>query len=355
MKDTNLIIGKKNTGKTRNILFNEVKNSIKNNENLCIFNTRDEYYRTFSKELKEKEYKVLTLNLSDATKSNGYNPLLVPYELYKEGNLDLSISMVNNLALEIFKDDNSNADPFWANMASNYFTGLVSILFKEGKEEEINLGSIQVMMSHGEEKINETTYLKKYLENVDVTNTIYTLLSPIVFAPVDTKGSIISVAKQKLNLYMLREQLLNLLNTNEINLKKLTNKTAIFIIGKNGINDIANILINQLVEIETIPFTYILDNFDELRKLMSLDNLVKNASYTGNRVYVAIHNEEELKEKYGKYIIDNFEIIMNMEMENGFKTVQMPYNVEELGNDNDYPTLPMTKHNYMNFKDLINK
>ena len=44
MLDTNLIIGKKNTGKTRYILFNEVKKAINNGDNLCIFNTRDEYY-----------------------------------------------------------------------------------------------------------------------------------------------------------------------------------------------------------------------------------------------------------------------------------------------------------------------
>lgn len=353
MKDTNLIIGKKNTGKTRNILFKEVKESIKNKENLCIFNTRDEYYRTFSKNLKENGYNVLILNLSDTTKSNGYNPLLVPYLLYKEGNLDLAISMVNNLALEIFKADNCNSDPFWSDMASNYFTGLVSILFKEATLEEINLGSIQVMMSQGETKIGEITYLKKYLETIDVTNTIYTLLSPIVFAPADTKGSIISVVKQNLNIYMLREQLLNLLNTNEINLKELTNKTAIFIIGKNGINDIANIFIDQLIEMSNLSFTYILDNFDELRKLMSFDNLIKNSSYVGNKVYVAIHNEEEFKEKYGKYIVDNFEIIINMNETGRLEMVRDPYEVEELGNDNQYPLLDMNKHNYFNFKQFI--
>lgn len=350
MKDTKLIIGKKNTGKTRNILFNEVKKSIKNNENLCIFNTRDEYYRTFAKELNENGYNVLVLNLSDTTKSNGYNPLLVPYLLYKEGKLDLSISMVNNLALEIFKEDNSNADPFWANMASNYFTGLVSILFKEAKLEEVNLGSIQVMMSQGEQRYNDITYLKKYLENIEVTDMIYTLLSPVVFAPFETKGSILAVAKQKLNVYMLREQLLNLLNTNEININSLNNKTAIFVIGKDGINDIANIFIDQMVEISSIPFTYVLDNFDELRKLMSFDNLIKNASYNGNRVYVAVHNEEELKEKYGKYIVDNFETVMDMNID-----VNSIFEELGLGDNSNYPMLTINKHSYMNFINLIDE
>lgn len=353
MKDTNLIIGKKNTGKTTNILFNEVKDAINHDDNLFIYDDRDEYYKSFSKELKEKNYNVLVLNLKDTTKSNGYNPLMLPYILYKEGRLDDSVSMVNTLALEIFKEEGYNCDPFWANMASNYFTGLVLILFKEAKEEEINIGSIQVMMTHGESKYADTTYLKKYLESVEVTSSIYSLLSPIVFAPADTKGSIISVAKQKLNNYLLREQLLNLLNTNEIKLNEISNKTAIFVIGKDGINDLSNIIIDQLVNINNASFTYILDNFNSLRPVLSLRELVKDASYNKNRVYVAVHSEEELKELYGKTILDQFENIIDMNGEAGFKNLRTPFECNKIGNDNDYPLMEMNIHSYFDFKKFV--
>lgn len=347
MKDTNLIIGKKNTGKTKYHLFNEGKNSIKNNENLCIFDTRDEYFRTFSKELKNNDYNVLVLNINDADKSNGYNPLQVPYELYKEGKKDQAISLVNNLAQEIFKEDGSNVDPFWQNMASNYFVGLVLILFNESELEKINLGSIQVMMNQGEEKYEDITYLKKYLNNIDSTNTIYTMLSPIVYAPVDTKGSIISVCKQKLNLYMYREELLNMLNTNDINIRKLKEKTAIIIIA-NKMTDLVNIFINQLVEVSNLSFTYILDNFDSLRRLLSLNELLDNATYNKNKVHVAVHNIDEFKDLYGKYIDDKFENIINLN-ERPVDTSKMV----EYGNDSDYPSLAINKHEYINFKKLV--
>lgn len=351
MKDTNLIIGKKNTGKTRNILFKEINNLIENNENLLIYNNRDEYYRTFSKKLKENNYNVITLNLVDATKSNGYNPLLLPYLLYKENQIDKSISMISDLALEIFKSDNQNIDPFWENMATNYFTGLVLILFNEANKEEINIGSIQVLMNQGELKLDNTTYLKKYLEDIDVTSTIYSLLSPIVFAPFDTKGSIISVAKQKLNTYLIRGQLLNLLNMNEIDLAKITEKTAIFIIGQDSINAIANIFINQMIQTVNIPFTFILDNFDSLKKLLNFEYLIKNASYLNQKVYVAIHNEIGFKEKYGKYIIDDFENIINLNGDIG--SSKLPVDLDDIGNDNIYPELRFKKSNYFNFKTFI--
>lgn len=351
MLDTNLIIGKKNTGKTKYILFNEVKKAINNNENLCIFNTRDEYFKTFSKGLKDNNYNLITLNLNDTTKSNGYNPLIVPYELYKNNKLDEAVALINNLALELFKDDNPNSDPFWENMAANYFTGLVLILFKEGRLDEINLGSIQVIMNQGEMSINDTTYLKKYLENIDVTDIIYISLSPIVFAPVETRGSIISVAKQKLNLYMLREQLLNLLNTNEININNLTDKTAIMI-NSDKTMDIANIFIDQLIDTTSLSFTYILDNFDSLKAILSFNKLLDNASYSNNKVYAAVHNEETLKDKYGKYIMDKFDNIINL---NEDKDIINDYELIEIGDDKDYPTMEMKMHSYFNFKELIGK
>lgn len=351
MKDTNLIIGKKNTGKTRNILFKEINQLIRQNDNLLIYDNRDEYYLMFSEKLKENNYNIITLNLLDTTKTNDYNPLLLPYSLYKENTIDKAMGMINDLALEIFKSDNSNIDPFWENMSANYFTGLVLILFNEANKEEINIGSIQVLMNQGELKLDNRTYLQKYLEDIDVTNTIYSLLSPIVFAPFDTKGSIISFAKQKLNNYLIREQLLNLLNTNEINLQEIKEKTAIYILGNESINPIANIFINQIIQNVNIPFTFVLDNFDSLKRLSNFDYLIKNASYLHHKVYVAIHNESEFKEKYGKYVIDNFENIINLNED--LNLSQESIDLEIIGNGYIYPKLKLQKHKYFNFKLFI--
>lgn len=345
MKDTNLIIGKINTGKTRGILFNEVNKAINNNENLLIFNDRDEYYITYSKELKDAGYNVLTLNLKNPSKSNGYNPLLVPYLLYKDNKKDEAMSMINNIALEIFKTDNRNADPFWQTMASNYFSGLALILFNEANEKEINIGSIQTMMMQSENKFNDSTYMKTYLETLDITNPIYILLSSVVFAPNDTRGSILAVVKQKLNLYVAREQLLNLLNTNEINLTKINEKTAIFIIGKEDTNDIANIFIDQTVNSVNTSFTYILDNLNSLKAVLSLKELLKDASYNKNKVFVSVHSEEAIKEKYGNLITDNFQNVLILSHDEK--------NLYELGSDDEYPILDVKKHEYFNFKNFM--
>lgn len=351
MKDTNLIIGKKNTGKTQYILFNELERAIENGENLCIFNTRDEYFKTYKQELINHNYNVYTLNLNDTSKSNGYNLLMLPYKLYLEHKLDESVSLINNIGLELFKEDNPSVDPFWTNMASNYFAGLVLLLFKEGKENQINLGSIQTIMNLGENKINDKTYLQTYLEKIEVTDNIYTLLSGTVFAPTETRGSIISVAKQRLNLYLLREQLLNLLCIDEINLNNIQAKTA-FIIIADKTPDLVNIFIDQLISIAKIPFTYILDNFDTLKVILSLDNLLANASYNKNRVFASAHSEDIVIEKYGKFILDKFDNVIDLNSDN---SIMNNYSKRDLGNDEEYPILNMTKHEYLNFMELFNK
>ena len=336
---TNLIIGKINSGKTRGILFGELKKSITNKENLFILDEKEEYYKTFKKELDDNGYKVYVLNLKDTSKSNSFNPLMVPYNYYKNGNIDKTIESITELGLEIFKTDNSNIDPFWENSSADYFTALTLILFKEASIKEINLGSIQTMLSLGSNEIEDTIIIKKYFDNLDITDIIYKSGSGIVYAPNDTRESIVSVMKQKLNTYCLREQLLNNLCGNDIDLMNIESKTAIFVINKLGLNNISNIMINQLVN-TNIEMTYYLDNIDNMPFILELKNMLDSKL----KVYVVTRNKEEFMNKYGKTIIDCFENIIK-----GKNITE--YN--DIGNYNEYPTSTNNKVEYFNILEYV--
>jgi type IV secretory pathway TraG/TraD family ATPase VirD4 len=344
MKDTNLIIGKTNTGKTRGILFKEVRKIIEKKENLFILDKRGEYFKTFGNKL--DGYNKYIINLDDASKSNGYNPLLLPYNLYKANKKDKCIELLKNLTLEIFKDENLNSDPFWSNSAADYITGLILVLFKEAKEEEINLGSIGTLLNQIQIKVEDTTLFKKYLKTIEITDPIYKLSSTTEFAPNETKGSIISVIRQKLNNYYIKENLLKMLSTNELNLTNLNEKTAIIVIGNN---DIANILLDQLyyqINENKIKFNFILDNLDNYSRVLSLKEIIEDATYNNIKVTVAIRDLEEIESKYGKYIFNKFQNII---------TIDDSLELMELGDYNIYPETKEINRNYFDFEKFVNE
>ena len=338
MKNTKILIGKNNTSLVKKNLFDEINNSINNDENLLIFSDNTVYYDKFKKNLDLKDYNPYVLNLKESMNSNSYNPLILPYYFYKKGNKDKAVDLINDLAKEIFKSDKHNSDPFWDNSAADYFTTLVLILFREGKEEEINLGSIQAMSTLAEKNYDNTTVIKKYFDNLDIIDNIYMIGSQIVYAPTDTRGSIISVMKQKLNFFCIREVLLNNLCGNQIDLTNLQNKTAIFIIGNEKLNRISNILIDQLCELN-VQYSYYFDNFDDMTSLYKLSKLVKN----DKKVVIVTNSKEELISKYDKFLIEKIDNIIYL---------------DELHENLDIPniTLPtsnITKHQYFNLEEYV--
>lgn len=339
MKNTNLIIGKINTGKTTGIMFNELEKLINNKESLVILDNREEYYKTYKNELESNNYTTLVFNLKYTEKSNSYNPLMLPYKYYKSGKKDIAMELLHTLSLEIFKSDNPTSDPFWENSAANYFISLVLILFKEAKEEEINLASLLIMLNESEKKVDNERIIDKYFSTLSILDNIYIAGSSIVYAPADTRGSIIAVMKQSLNSYCMREELLNNLSGNEIDLTNLPNKVAIFIIGNESLNRLANILIDQLIDCNK-QITFILDNICDMPKLLRLNKMLDQKI----KSYVIVRDEAILKDKYGKFITTKFENIMKD---------NKVTNCKEIGNCDEYPLSKSNNPSYFNFLELV--
>lgn len=339
MKNTNLIIGEINTYKTIGVMFNEVLKSIKSEENLLILDNKEEYFGTFKEMLDEKDYTTLVLNLNDTYKSNSYNPLMLPYTYYKNGNKDKAVEMIKEIGLEIFKSSNRNIDPFWENSAADYFLALVLILFKEASSEEINLGSIQTMVSMSDKIV-------KYFDKLDVLDSIYIAGSAVLYAPKDTRESVVSVMKQKLNEFCVREQLLNNLLGNEIDLTSLKNKTAIFIIGNEKISNLGNILIDQLVNMSldsNMKFTFYLDGLCDIPMLLELNKMLDKRV----KLFVTIRCVDELEDKYGKYVISKFENVVNS------VDIVDKDNIMKIGVCNDYPQSKVISGVFFDIRNIV--
>ena len=311
-----LIIGSTGSGKTQSMIFPLVKILAKNGESMIITDPKGEIYEQTSNMLREKGYNVILLNFRDPQKGNAWNPLALPYSLYNEGNKDKANELLDDLAMNILYDEKAqNQDPFWEKTSADYFAGLSLGLFEDAKAEEINLNSINLMTTVGEEKIGGTTFIKEYFGYKDPASPAYINASSTIMAPSDTKSSILSVFKQKIKLFSSRENLSEMLSHSDFDMKSIgREKTAVFIViqdEKKTYHSLVTIFIKQcyetLIDVAQenggkLPFrtNFILDEFANMPPLKDVTTMVTAARSRRIRFNFVIQNFAQLYQVYGK-------------------------------------------------------
>ena len=312
----NLIIGSTGSGKTEMMVQPMVKALAKKGESMIITDPKGEIYERNAEELKEKGYNIVLLNFREPQKGNSWNPLGLPYSLYKEGNQDKANELLDDLAMNILYDEKSqNADPFWEKTSADYFCGLALALFEDAKEEQINLNSINLMTTVGEEKFAGSTYVKEYFNTKDPASPAYVNASSTLMAPSDTKGSILSVFKQKIKLFTSRENLSEMLSKSDFDMKEIgRKKTAVFLViqdEKKTYHSLVTIFIKQcyetLIDVAQeaggkLPYrtNFILDEFANMPPLKDVTTMVTAARSRNIRFNFIIQNYAQLSQVYGK-------------------------------------------------------
>jgi len=318
----NLIIGSTGSGKTQTMVLPMVNLLAKHGESMIITDPKGEIYEKTGNMLKAKGYNVILLNFRDPQKGNAWNPLELPYSLYHEGNKDKANELLDDLAMNILYDEKAqNQDPFWEKTSADYFAGLTLGLFEDARKEEININSINLMTTVGEEKIGGTTFIKEYFSYKDPASPAYVNASSTIMAPSDTKSSILSVFKQKIKLFSSRENLSEMLSHSDFDMKSIgREKTAVFIViqdEKKTYHSLVTIFIKQcyetLIDVAQenggkLPFrtNFILDEFANMPPLKDVTTMVTAARSRKIRFSFIIQNFAQLYQVYGK---DNGETI----------------------------------------------
>ncbi len=313
-----LIIGSTGSGKTQMLVQPMVKVLAKKGESMIITDPKGEIYENNANELRERGYNIVLLNFRDPQKGNCWNPMTLPYSLYKSGDPDKANELLDDLARNILYDENNkSADPFWENTSADYFAGLALALFDDAKEEEINLNSINLMTTVGEEKIKgtNTVYMKEYFSTKDQSSPAYVNVSSTLMAPPETKGSILSVFKQKIKLFSSRENLSEMLSHSDFDMKDIgRKKTAVFIViqdEKKTYHSLATIFLKQCYETLIsvaqenggklkYRTNFILDEFANMPPLKDVTTMVTAARSRAIRFNFIIQNFSQLYDVYGK-------------------------------------------------------
>ena len=286
---------------------------------MILTDPKGELYENTGEMLKEYGYNVILLNFRDPHKGNAWNPMSLPYKLYKEGNQDKAIELLDDLALNILYEEKAggNADPFWEKSAADYFTGLALGLFEDASEDQINLNSLNLMSSLGEERFGgpNNNYIKEYFNSKDPSKPAYINASGTVYGAEDTKQGVIATFKQKVKLFSSRENLSQMLSYSDFDMKDIgKQKTAVFMIvqdEKKTLHPLATIFIKQVYEtlIDVaqecgghLPYrtNFILDEFANMPPLKDVTTMVTAARSRHIRFNFIIQNYAQLTQVYGK-------------------------------------------------------
>ena len=109
----NLIIGATGSGKTQAVVFPMIKILAKAGESMILTDPKGELYEGTGEMLREYGYNVIILNFRDPQKGNAWNPMNLPYKLYKEGNskiynVPISKKPYTALCVDIFTEEETN-------------------------------------------------------------------------------------------------------------------------------------------------------------------------------------------------------------------------------------------------------
>ena len=312
-----LVIGSTGSGKTETVIKPQVKSLAKTGESMIITDPKGEIYEETAEMLKERGYNIFLLNFRDPQQGNAWNPLFLPYQMYKNGNQDKAIELLDDLAQNILYDESSqNSDPFWEKTSADYFAGVALGLFEDAKDEkEVNINSINLMTTVGEEKYRGNTYIQSYFELKDPASSAAVNASSTINAPADTKGSILSVFRQKVKMFASRENLSEMLSYSDLDLSRIgKEKTALFIVvqdEKKTYHALVTILLKQCYETLIgvaqenggklpIRTNFLLDEFANMPPLKDVTTMITAARSRQIRFTFIIQNYAQLNQVYGK-------------------------------------------------------
>ena len=296
-EDHYLVMGATGSGKTVIVAMPMIKLLSKHNESMILTDPKGELYEGTAELLKAEGYNIITLNFREPQHSNAWNPMSLPYQLYKE--------------------EKSSGDPFWEKTAADYFTGLALGLFEDATPEQVNLNSINLMSSLGEERFGgpNNNYIKEYFNGKDPSKPAYINASGTVFTADETKQGIIATFKQKIKLFSSRENLSEMLSYSDFDMRDIgRKKTAVFLIvqdEKKTLHPLATIFIKQcyetLIDVAQesggkLPFrtNFILDEFANMPPLKDVTTMVTAARSRLIRFTFIIQNFAQLTQVYGK-------------------------------------------------------
>ena len=317
-----LVWGSTGSLKTRCVIEPSVKIIGKAGESMIINDPKAEIYNRCAAELKQEGYRVIVLNIRDPELGNAWNPLAIPYLFYLANDFDRAADFANDVSHNLMMEDVSTKDPFWDYSASDCLFGLILLLFRYAKEHKldesaVNMSSLmrlrqQLFESKSGNFSPQRSSLWKYAAEDEL---IAASLSGSIYAPDDTRNSILSTFDQKMRTFSIRPSLLDMLANNDFDIGDIgEQKCAVFLIipdEKNTYNNLVSLFVKQSYEYLIYKASsnhclklnrrvnFILDEFSSLPPISSMSSLISAARSRDIRFILSVQGKHQLIKRYG--------------------------------------------------------
>lgn len=310
-----LVIGSTGNGKSQCVVEPMIESLGRKGESMIITDPKGELYRDHANFLRSKGYNIITLNFRDPQMGNAWNPLAIPYDLFKQGNEDKAIELLKDVSFNMVNDPKAS-DPFWGNASMGYFNGLALGLFQDAEEKYININSINYMAAVGEESFAPSNYATAYFDLKGKDSTAYNFAKSTITGPTETRTSVLSVFSEKMEKFTTQKNLSEMLSYSDFDMRSIgQEKTALFIVihdEKTTYHPLATIFLKQAYEVLVdvahkspkgklpVRTNFILDEFANMPPLKDVTAMVSAARSRNIRFTFIIQGFSQLNDVYGK-------------------------------------------------------
>jgi len=272
--------------------------------------------------LKKRGYDVHVFNLIQHDMSMGFNPLQLVIDSWKKGRYSDAQKYANSVAYSLYNDPNAK-DPFFSNSAKSLVTAIILALTEDmvnqGKEERVTMYSVANFLStKGSDNDDDgDNALDLFFQARDENNPARMMYATSNFATGNTRGSIFSVAMDKLQIFTL-EPNSKVTGFNSLDLMEIgfgDKPIALFIATPDSDKSnevLASILISQLYRVNSEKATknkngkmkrhvhFLLDEFGNMPTIEGMAGMVTVGAGRGFRYHLIIQAYSQVKSMYGE-------------------------------------------------------
>ena len=246
-----LIYGGTASKKTRTLIIPLIEILAQARESMIIMDIKGELSdgKTFPQirgALEANGYDCKFFNLRDMN-GDGFNLLLEPYRLYRDGHRDEAIHMCNDIVEALASIyHGTKADPFWEMTAKLYLVSVMILMFEMCQENK----KINMLTLASYTDWNSCEDMKRIADLIGIENNIMTMLRSVTSEPEKTRMSTLATVNSMMTNFLTNEKLLKMLSNSTFDLHDISKKpTALFIILPDEVDTyaaIAGLMLQQI-------------------------------------------------------------------------------------------------------------